>query len=540
MLCPWEPAQYLIFSSNVPTLLYYSHFVGVIAAILFAAFLFPRAKESLVIKVFLLTITSFIAWAIIDVLLWASNDPGLVLFYWGIQILLEMVLYISSFYFGYLFITQKDLRFTKKVFLTLLIAPIALLLPTNHLLPAIDASYCDAVETNFVIFYSYASQILIALSILFVAIRQGYRDPSRRREVSLFVFGILIFLIAFSSGNIIGSVTEDWVLAQYGLFGMPIFTALLAFLVVRYKAFNTKIIGAQALVLALWVLIGSLLFVVKTDISRIISLLTLIISIVFGVALIRSVKKEVALREELQEANKRQQETLRFITHEVKGYLTDGAAALDAILTETFGPVAGDMKTMVGDALTKNRMAVREIQNFLRIADFKTGKVSYAVDSFDMRTALTDMLVAPGEQAKTRGLAFSFTADEGSYTLVGDKDQLLNHVFGNLVHNAINYTPAGSVSVRMSRERSMIRIAVKDTGVGLSDDDKAVLFTEGGHGKESRTVNPHSTGYGLFIAKRIVDAHHGRIWAESEGRGTGSTFIVELPATLSKKDFGLK
>jgi signal transduction histidine kinase len=57
------------------------------------------------------------------------------------------------------------------------------------------------------------------------------------------------------------------------------------------------------------------------------------------------------------------------------------------------------------------------------------------------------------------------------------------------------------------------------------------LFTEGGHGKESIKVNVDSTGFGLYIAKQVVDSHGGKIWAESEGAGKGSRFIVELPAS---------
>ena len=55
------------------------------------------------------------------------------------------------------------------------------------------------------------------------------------------------------------------------------------------------------------------------------------------------------------------------------------------------------------------------------------------------------------------------------------------------------------------------------------------LFTAGGHGKNAIKVNVHSTGYGLFIAKEVVEAQGGKIWAESEGQGKGSTFIVEFP-----------
>ena len=56
------------------------------------------------------------------------------------------------------------------------------------------------------------------------------------------------------------------------------------------------------------------------------------------------------------------------------------------------------------------------------------------------------------------------------------------------------------------------------------------LFTEGGHGKESTKINVESTGFGLYIVKNIVDAHQGRVWAESEGSGKGSQFYVELPS----------
>ena len=70
---------------------------------------------------------------------------------------------------------------------------------------------------------------------------------------------------------------------------------------------------------------------------------------------------------------------------------------------------------------------------------------------------------------------------------------------------------------------------MKDTGVGISPEDRSRLFIEGGKGKDSLKINVESTGFGLYIAKKIIEAHGGRIWVESEGPGTGSTFSVELP-----------
>ena len=82
----------------------------------------------------------------------------------------------------------------------------------------------------------------------------------------------------------------------------------------------------------------------------------------------------------------------------------------------------------------------------------------------------------------------------------------------------------------ISKNGSIVRFEIQDTGVGISASDMQKLFTEGGHGEHSKEVNKDSTGFGLSIAKQIVDAHGGKVWAESAGPGTGSRFIVELPA----------
>jgi signal transduction histidine kinase len=129
-----------------------------------------------------------------------------------------------------------------------------------------------------------------------------------------------------------------------------------------------------------------------------------------------------------------------------------------------------------------------------------------------------------------KGLALIFTTDDLSYQMTGDKAQINDHILRNLIDNSINYTPSGSVAVSLKKDGNKIIMATKDTGVGITDEDKKRLFTEGGHGKDSQKINAHSTGYGLYIAKQITEAHGGTIRVESEGEGKGSTFIVEFPA----------
>jgi signal transduction histidine kinase len=84
--------------------------------------------------------------------------------------------------------------------------------------------------------------------------------------------------------------------------------------------------------------------------------------------------------------------------------------------------------------------------------------------------------------------------------------------------------------VSLEKKDGKILFSVKDTGIGLTPEDKKNLFTEGGRGKDSVKFNVDSTGYGLYSVKLIVEAHGARVWAESEGAGKGSEFFVEFDA----------
>ena len=116
---------------------------------------------------------------------------------------------------------------------------------------------------------------------------------------------------------------------------------------------------------------------------------------------------------------------------------------------------------------------------------------------------------------------------EAEYKINGDAFWL-KEVVNNLVENSMRYTKEGTIEISLEKKDTKILFTVKDTGVGITEEDKKKLFTEGGRGKESTKVNVDSTGYGLYTVKLVVDAHSGRVWAESDGPGKGSTFFLEL------------
>lgn len=124
---------------------------------------------------------------------------------------------------------------------------------------------------------------------------------------------------------------------------------------------------------------------------------------------------------------------------------------------------------------------------------------------------------------------------EISLVVEGDEEKL-REVFENLVSNAVKYSPRGAQIEVVGKcieskpdSQSCVQIMVKDEGQGLNEDDKQKLFGKFQRLSAKPTAGESSTGLGLYIAKQIVEKHNGKIWAESEGTGKGTTFTVELP-----------
>jgi len=236
------------------------------------------------------------------------------------------------------------------------------------------------------------------------------------------------------------------------------------------------------------------------------------------------------LTRELEAANAAQENLLHFISHEVKGYLTKSEAGFAGIAEGDFGSITPELQAMSGAALTEVRKGVDTIMDILDASNMKKGTVSYKKELFDFGKAVETVVNELKIAAMERSLTLWFHSSTDTMMVNGDQDKIIRHVIRNIIDNSIKYTEHGSVTVSLSKEGRVAQMVVQDTGIGITSEDMARLFTEGGHGKDSIKVNVHSTGYGLYIAKQIVEAHGGQIFAESEGAGKGSRFIVQIPA----------
>jgi signal transduction histidine kinase len=106
----------------------------------------------------------------------------------------------------------------------------------------------------------------------------------------------------------------------------------------------------------------------------------------------------------------------------------------------------------------------------------------------------------------------------------------MGQVLVNLISNAVKYTPArGRIVVSATQRRETVEICVKDNGVGLPPEDLDVVFDMFRQEEDTKTLSNGGMGIGLWLVRHLVDLHGGRVAAESDGRGMGSTFTITLP-----------
>jgi len=126
-------------------------------------------------------------------------------------------------------------------------------------------------------------------------------------------------------------------------------------------------------------------------------------------------------------------------------------------------------------------------------------------------------------------LYIKYSRISGNIPEIEADPKYLIHVFMNIIDNAEKYTERGGLEITVQHKDDNVYIRFTDTGIGISEEDQKNLFQKFSRGRKSDLANPNGSGLGLFIAKQILDEHHGHIQASSLGDGKGATFVVELP-----------
>ncbi len=358
---------------------------------------------------------------------------------------------------------------------------------------------------------------------------------NKKMEISSRFQILKYFFSIFGLTEYISSETGIYEINLYSLFVLPVFLFMIIYSIVNLKVFNLRLIGTQLLAYIMIIMVGSQFFFLENATNQILTVVTFVLSLSFGILLVRDARKEIKQREEIERlagslkiSNQGQVNLIHFMNHQIKGRFGTAKNIFAELLTDDYGVMPESSKFMLQKGLEETNLGVEYVQSILKGASAENGSIPFDMKALDFKNIVEDTFNGQKEKAEKKGLKINISIGEGEYGLNGDLLQLSEAV-RNLIDNSINYTPTGEIDVSLEYKNNKIVLKVKDTGVGLTDSDKQKLFKSGGRGEESLKVNVNSTGYGLAFVKGVIEAHKGCVWAESEGRGKGSSFFIELP-----------
>ncbi len=538
MICPLYPdPQFFIFTSEIPPLIYYSH-LSVLILLFISIYIYAKNK-TLTSKMLLYFSLIFSIWTFLDLITWTNNKSGVIIFAWSLLPLLYSLLMFGCLYLTYVFIEKKDISSKIKYFSLFLFLPAILITPTIYNLTGFNLNLCGCAgfEGGFFIYYKLILGLIIFFWILLLSINKYRRSVNEsKKEILIFSIGIELFVTTLFISEFIASymvkigLAFDFRFTQYSFIAMSLFVAFLTYLIVRFKAFNIKLLGAQALVWALVILVGAqFLYLKDVDLYvKVLTGITLTISGILGLVLVRSVKKEDALNEQLAVANAGQTNLIHIMNHQIKGYLSVSKNIFAELLTDDYGKVPEEAKDIISQGLENADKGAKYVAAILKGESAENGKLSYDMQKIDFKKLVSEVAAKEKEMVEKKGLKFGFEVGPGDYNITGDSTHL-GEAVRNLIDNSLNYTPSGSIEVRLSTNGKTVLLKVKDTGVGVKEEDKSKLFKAGGVGSDSIKINTNSSGYGLAFVKGAIEKHNGKVWFESAGAGCGSTFFIELP-----------
>ena len=259
-----------------------------------------------------------------------------------------------------------------------------------------------------------------------------------------------------------------------------------------------------------------------------------------GAELLARVRTHLELkhaREQLRQMNEEKNEFMGIAAHDLRnplgaitGYAELVLEEMDSLpvpAAEPWARVAREVTEGAGRIRETSRRMTEMVQNLLDANRIERGEMHLERQPTDVGPALASVIESQRPRATAKRQSIHWETPGTAAVALVDRGVVVQ-VFENLVSNAVKYSPPGTnITVRLRSSATTVRCEVQDEGPGLNAEDLKKLFGKFARLSAKPTGGEHSTGLGLSIVKKMVEAMSGRVWCESEP-GRGATFIVEF------------
>jgi signal transduction histidine kinase len=386
--------------------------------------------------------------------------------------------------------------------------------------------------------------LYFALSFLLIGFRAQYEKNKKLKNVLrvlIFILGapFLVSIITNLGLQIMG--VQNYFLI--GPLSSLITTGGIIYLLFKHNLFQVRTIYIEMTVL--FAIMSVVLFLrfyfVDTQdqyfVNSFLLVLFFFLSSVLTKEIVRGVYEEKKLdkiNEDLAQLVVTKDEFMRIASLQLRTPLTVIIGYLSMILeTHKTGNISLKTKQDLGKAFVSAQNLNAIVNDLLSANDINSGefrvKIQQEIDLVKLIKLALDSKEVFFQEKKTQ---VSFQAT-GTNPLVDIDKPKIFEVVNNLIDNAVFYGH-GKVWVNLELYQESVKLSIKDNGVGIAKEDVKRIWKKFERGKKSPLINPNGSGLGLYLAKMIVQKHHGKIYVESKGSGQGSEFVIELPRTSAK------
>lgn len=216
------------------------------------------------------------------------------------------------------------------------------------------------------------------------------------------------------------------------------------------------------------------------------------------------------------------------LTHDLKGPLQGANRILGLLVKGDLGPLSDDQSDLLRRLADSNTTLLEMISNLLEVYRYDKDLHTISFQHTNLVNLVRSCMLEVEHLAEDRSIQISSEISDGDDIAIMADASSISRVVRNLLDNALKFTPRGGmVTIRLASGEEKVRLAVTDTGPGISDEDRRYLFERFYRGATGRGYS-RSTGLGLYLCKQIVQHHNGTITFDPNS-GSGSSFVLEFP-----------
>ncbi len=520
-----------------------------------AVVIYFNNRKSLTGKLFLGFSAVTIIWSVVNYLSYQFSYPDKVLWLLRLEIFSAVWLVFLQYMLIYVFPEEKKV-FPKK-FGTMVLIPLVVSIIT--LTPLVFVKVTEfsaegrvAQVTNgpaIPLFGLTVGGFIIAGFVTLVKKIRNTNIAVEKKQLKSVMYGIAAMFSLLVIFNFIfpAFLNNPKYVPLGGVFIFP-FVLFTGYAILKHGLLNVKVVSTEilTLVLAIAVLFQVLNSHDTLSLFFTISIFLLVLSI--GVLLIRSVVKEVKQREELQilsaelekanvqlkDLDKAKSEFLSVASHQLRTPLTAIKGYASMFLSGDFGQTTDLQKTnlqVIYDSAQRLAVLVSDLLDLSRI---ESGRMEFEFKAVNLCETIESVITEVTPKAKDRKLYVYFDNVSRACPDIRADAEKLRQVVINLIDNAIKYTLQGGVTIRLMQVDGQLQFSVTDTGIGVDPAEKDKLFEKFFRTQAANEVTREGTGLGIYVVKKIVESHGGKIWFDSPGVNKGTTFYFTLPIPKGK------